>query len=125
MPASASRRAPRAARQCRPPGPSAAPAGGPPRAGMMRGRRRSRRRAPMHAEDLHGPTAGAAATQAPAPTSPAKHGERLRATLARAGSDLLYLTIGLGTSVLAFAIWVTAVTVSLSLAVFVVGLPAI
>ena len=44
-------------------------------------------------------------------------------SLRRIGLDTAYLTIGLATSVLAFAVWVTAVTVTLSLAVFVIGLP--
>jgi signal transduction histidine kinase len=50
---------------------------------------------------------------------------RLLAILQRAGLDALYLTIGLVTSVLAFAVWVTGLSVSLSLAVFIVGLPII
>jgi signal transduction histidine kinase len=48
-----------------------------------------------------------------------------RAIAARAGLDALYLTIGLGTSIIAFVLWVTAVSVSLSLLVFIVGLPVI
>jgi signal transduction histidine kinase len=48
-----------------------------------------------------------------------------RAIAVRAGLDALYLTIGLLTSILAFALWVAAVCVSLSLLVFIVGLPVI
>jgi signal transduction histidine kinase len=73
----------------------------------------------MHAEDLHATTAGATAA-APAPAR-----RRLGAILRRAAVDTLYLAIGLGTSVLAFVAWVTGVTVSLTLAIFVIGLPAI
>jgi hypothetical protein len=43
--------------------------------------------------------------------------------LLRSGREAAYLTAGLLTSVLAFTVWVTGVTLSLSLAVFVVGLP--
>jgi signal transduction histidine kinase len=50
-------------------------------------------------------------------------GTRLRATAVRAGRDALYLTIGLATSVLAFVVWVSGVTLTVSLAVFIVGLP--
>jgi signal transduction histidine kinase len=60
----------------------------------------------MHAEGLH-----------PATTA------RTRATAERAAVDARYLTIGLGTSVLAMALWIAAVSLSLSLAVFVIGLP--
>jgi signal transduction histidine kinase len=42
---------------------------------------------------------------------------------ARAGLDLGYLTVGLVTAILGFCVWVTMVTVTLSLLVFVVGLP--
>jgi len=45
--------------------------------------------------------------------------------LARAGRDTAYLTLGLLTSVLAFGVWVAGVTASLTLAVFIVGLPII
>jgi signal transduction histidine kinase len=48
-----------------------------------------------------------------------------RSVAARAGLDALYLTIGLVTSILAFVLWVTAVSLSLSLLVFIVGLPVI
>jgi hypothetical protein len=43
--------------------------------------------------------------------------------LLRSGREVAYLTAGLLTSVLAFAVWVAAVTLSLSLALFIVGLP--
>jgi Putative sensor len=43
--------------------------------------------------------------------------------LLRSGRETAYLTAGLLTSVLAFAVWIAAVTLSLSLALFVVGLP--
>src|SRR5262245_28787466 len=52
-------------------------------------------------------------------------GHTLARVLKRAGLDALYLTIGLITSVLAFGIWVTGVTVSLVTAVFIIGLPVI
>lgn len=39
--------------------------------------------------------------------------------------DALYLTFALATSVVAMAVWIAGVTVSLSLAVFIVGLPVI
>ncbi|HEY2714635.1 MAG TPA: sensor domain-containing protein [Solirubrobacterales bacterium] len=48
---------------------------------------------------------------------------RLAAVAERSGRDLAYLAIGGLTAVLAFAVWVTAVTVTLSLLVFIVGLP--
>jgi signal transduction histidine kinase len=47
----------------------------------------------------------------------------LRATLARAARETAYLAIGLVTSSLAFTVWVVGVSLSLSLIVFVVGLP--
>jgi hypothetical protein len=43
--------------------------------------------------------------------------------LRRSGLDLAYLTLGLLTSIVAFTVWVTALSVTLSLAVFVVGIP--
>ncbi|MGH2950299.1 MAG: sensor domain-containing protein, partial [Solirubrobacteraceae bacterium] len=46
-------------------------------------------------------------------------------TLTTAARDALYLTIGLATGSLALGVWVAGVSVSLSLAVFIVGLPAI
>jgi hypothetical protein len=47
----------------------------------------------------------------------------MTAILARSGREAAYLTVGLVTSVIAFGVWVTAVTLSVSLAVFIVGLP--
>src|SRR4051794_25491705 len=43
--------------------------------------------------------------------------------LARAGRDTAYLTLGLLTSIVAFTVWVVALSVSLSLAVLIIGLP--
>jgi hypothetical protein len=43
--------------------------------------------------------------------------------LARSARETAYLTAGLLTSIVAFGVWVAAVTVSLTLAVFIVGLP--
>ena len=48
-----------------------------------------------------------------------------RTGLAQLGRDALYLTLGLLTSIVAFAVWVAGLTLSLSLAVFIVGLPVI
>jgi hypothetical protein len=48
---------------------------------------------------------------------------RLADAAARAGLDFAYLAIGLATSVLAFCVWVTALSVTISLLIFVVGLP--
>jgi signal transduction histidine kinase len=48
---------------------------------------------------------------------------RLANLVARAGLDLGYLTIGLATAVVGFVVWVTALSVTLSLLVFIVGLP--
>lgn len=50
-------------------------------------------------------------------------GERLAGLARRAGLDLAYLSIGGLTAVLAFCVWVTAVSVTLSLIVFIIGLP--
>jgi Putative sensor len=47
----------------------------------------------------------------------------MHSILLRSGREAAYLTVGLATSVVAFVVWVTMVTLSLSLAVFVVGLP--
>lgn len=44
---------------------------------------------------------------------------------ARAGLDAAYLALGLMTSVLAFTVWVTGLSITLSLAVFIIGLPLI
>ena len=46
-----------------------------------------------------------------------------RTTLERAARDARYLTIGLATAVLGMALWIAAVSLSLSLALFVIGLP--
>ena len=46
-----------------------------------------------------------------------------RLTVERAVLDLRYLATGLGTAILALALWIAAVSLSLSLAVFIVGLP--
>jgi hypothetical protein len=51
------------------------------------------------------------------------HRGMLRRLLRRTGLDMAYLTGALLTSVLALAVWVTAVSVTLSLAVFVIGIP--
>ncbi len=50
-------------------------------------------------------------------------GERLADLARRAGLDLAYLSIGGLTAVIAFCVWVTAVSVTLSLIVFIIGLP--
>lgn len=50
-------------------------------------------------------------------------GERLAGLARRSGLDLAYLSIGGLTAVLAFCVWVTAVSVTLSLVVFIIGLP--
>jgi hypothetical protein len=47
----------------------------------------------------------------------------MNALLLRSGRDTAYLTVGLATSVVAFGVWVTMLTLSLSLAVFMIGLP--
>jgi hypothetical protein len=47
----------------------------------------------------------------------------MNALFVRSAREAGYLTAGLLTSIVAFAVWVTAVTVSLSLSVFIVGLP--
>jgi signal transduction histidine kinase len=50
-------------------------------------------------------------------------GERIAGLLRRAGLDLAYLSIGGLTAIVAFVVWVTALSVTLSLVVFIVGLP--
>jgi hypothetical protein len=45
--------------------------------------------------------------------------------LSRAGRDTAYLTLGLLTSILAFGVWVAALTVSLTFAILIIGLPII
>src|SRR5919204_518025 len=49
----------------------------------------------------------------------------LGAMLVRAARDTAYLTIGLATSILAFGVWVAGLTLSLTLAAFIVGLPIV
>src|SRR5215207_11574069 len=51
------------------------------------------------------------------------HRGMLPRLLRRTGLDMAYLTLALLTSILAFAVWMTAVSVTLSLAVFVIGIP--
>ena len=43
----------------------------------------------------------------------------------RTARDLAYLSLGLRTSVVAFAVWITALSLSLTLAVLIIGLPVI
>jgi len=43
----------------------------------------------------------------------------------RTARDVTYLIIGLATSVLAFGVWVAAVTLSLTLAILIIGIPVI
>jgi hypothetical protein len=45
--------------------------------------------------------------------------------LDRTARDAAYLTLGLLTSILAFSVWVTAVTLSVTLAILIIGLPVI
>src|ERR1700759_5342038 len=47
----------------------------------------------------------------------------MNAILARSGREAAYLTAGLVTSVIALGVWITAVTLSVTLALFIVGLP--
>jgi hypothetical protein len=47
----------------------------------------------------------------------------MNAILVRSGREAAYLTAGLLTSILAFTVWIACVTLSLTLAVFIVGLP--
>jgi Putative sensor len=67
-------------------------------------------------------------TEYAAPTltarAPRRSGDgRLRAVLTTAARDAAFLTLGLLTSVVAFGVWVAGVTITLSLALFLVGLP--
>ena len=55
--------------------------------------------------------------------SGAGFGERFAGLARRAGLDLAYLSIGGLTAVIAFCVWVTAISVTLSLIVFIIGLP--
>src|SRR5262245_1348705 len=43
----------------------------------------------------------------------------------RAGRDLLYLVLALATSVVAFGVWVGGLSIALSSAIFIVGLPIV
>jgi hypothetical protein len=45
--------------------------------------------------------------------------------LDRTARDAAYLTLGLLTSIIAFGVWVAALTVSLTLAIFIVGIPVV
>jgi hypothetical protein len=47
----------------------------------------------------------------------------MNAILVRSGREAAYLTAGLLTSILAMTVWITMLTLSLSLAVFIIGLP--
>jgi Putative sensor len=47
----------------------------------------------------------------------------MNAILVRSGREAAYLTAGLLTSILAFTVWITCVTLSVTLAIFIVGLP--
>ena len=49
----------------------------------------------------------------------------LAPALDRTARDVAYLTLGLLTSVLAFGVWVAALTLSLTLAILIVGIPVI
>jgi hypothetical protein len=51
--------------------------------------------------------------------------DRLPAVAVRAGRDLLYLSLGLMTSILAFVVWVGGLTVSLTLGLLIIGLPLV
>jgi hypothetical protein len=46
-------------------------------------------------------------------------------SLDRTARDAAYLTLGMLTSVLAFGVWVAALTVSLTLAIFIIGIPVV
>ena len=56
---------------------------------------------------------------------PAIDADDLRPALRQARADLLYLTIGLGTSIVAMVVWIAGVTITLSPAVFLIGIPAV
>jgi signal transduction histidine kinase len=62
-------------------------------------------------------------TASPATAAPLPRG-RVRAVARGASRDLAYLSLGLLTSLLAAAAWIGGVAVTVSLAVFVVGIPA-
>jgi hypothetical protein len=61
---------------------------------------------------------------APRP-APIDAGGMLLPKLDRTARDAAYLTLTLLTSIVAFAVWVTAVTVSLSLGILIIGLPVV
>ena len=63
------------------------------------------------------------ARSAASAASEARFGERIADLARRAGRDLAYLSIGGLTAILAFCVWVTAVSVTVSLLVFISGLP--
>ena len=46
-------------------------------------------------------------------------------SLDRTARDAAYLTLGMLTSVVAFGVWVAALTVSLTLAIFIIGIPVV
>jgi hypothetical protein len=54
---------------------------------------------------------------------PAPEAVVMNAILVRSGREAAYLTAGLFTSILAFTVWIVCVTLSLTLAVFIIGLP--
>ena len=54
---------------------------------------------------------------------PAPDAVGMNAILVRSGREAAYLTAGLVTSIIAMTVWITMVTLSLSLAVFIIGLP--
>ena len=56
-------------------------------------------------------------------TGVATIGERIADRARQAGRDLAYLTIGGLTAILGFCVWVTALSVTLSLVIFIIGLP--
>jgi signal transduction histidine kinase len=51
--------------------------------------------------------------------------ERARPALRQAREDLIYLATGLATSIVAMVVWIAGVTVTLSLAVFLIGIPVV
>jgi signal transduction histidine kinase len=61
--------------------------------------------------------AATAAASAPAPTSAAR--------VRRIGADALYLLLGLVSSIVVFTVWITGVTLSLTLGLLIVGFPVV
>jgi hypothetical protein len=55
--------------------------------------------------------------------APRRPGDGLRAVFTAAARDAAFLSIGLLTSVVAFGVWIAGVTLTLSLALFLAGLP--